>query len=209
MSAMLLCITIQEFYLINKETWKMHYKTVGRLLHQIQILLMSIQSKEYHVVQQLGILFLIQRKNKKQMCRKFYLNNKETMKWHYQYLYQNSFKGKHMSSIGSDQLNSQGMVHSQMIQRIVISASVLIFLIGSDIGIINGLYFFNLFLKTELDSAGNKFLSLEVINSGSLDNGIQQFIDFYYEQIAKILTDFENFQTSHQYETSFILKNTL
>ncbi|CAD8179383.1 unnamed protein product [Paramecium pentaurelia] len=117
-----------------------------------------------------------------------------------------AFKGKHIRSIGNDQLNSQETIHSQVIQRIVISASVLIFLIGSDIGIIIGLYFFNLFLKTVLDQAGNKFLSLEVIISGSLNYGIQYLIDSYYEQIATILTDFENFQTSHQYETSFIMK---
>ncbi|CAD8193683.1 unnamed protein product [Paramecium pentaurelia] len=48
MPAMLLCTTIEEFYLINKETLKMHYKTIGRLLHQIQIMLMSIQSEEFY-----------------------------------------------------------------------------------------------------------------------------------------------------------------
>ncbi|CAD8173876.1 unnamed protein product [Paramecium octaurelia] len=117
-----------------------------------------------------------------------------------------AFKGKHIRSIGNDQLNSQEAIHSEIIKRIIISIFVLIFLIGSDIGVIIGLYFFNLFLKTLLDQAGNEFQCLEVIISGSLNYGIQYLIDSYYEQIATILTDFENYQTSLQYETSYIMK---
>ncbi|CAD8097617.1 unnamed protein product [Paramecium sonneborni] len=117
-----------------------------------------------------------------------------------------AFKGRHIRSIGNDQLNSIGIVQSQIIQKICISVSILIFLIGSDIGIIIGLYFFNLFLKTLLDSANNQFQYLEIIISGSLNYGIQYLIDSYYEKIATVLTDFENFQTSFQYETSYIMK---
>ncbi|CAK70293.1 unnamed protein product (macronuclear) [Paramecium tetraurelia] len=117
-----------------------------------------------------------------------------------------SFKGQNIRSIENDQLNSIGVIHSKFIQRLIISIFILIFLIGSDIGIFVGLYYFNLYLKTKLDDLGNDFQYFEVIVTASLNYIIQLVIDQFYEQIATILTDFENFQTSYQYETSYIIK---
>lgn len=51
----------------------------------------------------------------------------------------------------------------------IISVFILIFLIGSDIGIFVGLYYFNLYLKTKLDDLGNDFQYFEVIVTASLN----------------------------------------
>ncbi|CAD8154924.1 unnamed protein product [Paramecium octaurelia] len=117
-----------------------------------------------------------------------------------------SFKGENVRSIENDELNSIGVIHSKFIQRLVISIFILIFLIGSDIGRIIGLYFFNLYLRSEFIDLGNYFQYFEVIVTASLNYIIQLLISSFYEQIATILTDFENFQTSYQYETSYIIK---
>lgn len=81
--------------------------------------------------------------------------------------------------------------------KLVISIFILVLLIGSDFGVIIGIYFFNLFLKAKFYEIVNKFYNLEIIISASLNFGIQKLIEKYYEQIATFLTDFENFQISN------------
>ncbi|CAD8075699.1 unnamed protein product [Paramecium primaurelia] len=117
-----------------------------------------------------------------------------------------SFKGQYLRSVENDELNSLRASQAQIMSKLVISIFILVLLIGSDFGVIIGIYFFNLFLKAKFNEIVNKFYNLDIIISASLNFGIQKLIEKYYEQIATFLTDFENFQISNQYETSYTIK---
>ncbi|CAD8121529.1 unnamed protein product [Paramecium sonneborni] len=117
-----------------------------------------------------------------------------------------SFKGNRIRSVENDELNSLGSSNTQIISRLGISIFILIFLIFADIGVMIGIYFFNLFLKLKFNDINNTFQNLEIIISATLNFGIQKIIEQYYEQIATFLTDFENLQIQNSYEKSYTIK---
>ncbi|CAK66063.1 unnamed protein product (macronuclear) [Paramecium tetraurelia] len=121
-------------------------------------------------------------------------------------LIRSSFKGEQIRSISTDQLNFTGIIHFQFFWRISISIFVLILIFGSDVCITIGLYFFNLYLESIFASTSIQFRNFEIIVTAILNYVIQIIVEYYYESIAIVLTDFENFQTVEHYENSYCLK---
>ncbi|CAD8050369.1 unnamed protein product [Paramecium primaurelia] len=135
----------------------------------------------------------------------FNIQNGQNYNYKYNQI-RSSFKGEQIRSISTDQLNFTGIIHFQFFWRISISIFVLILIFGSDVCITIGLYFFNLYLESIFIKAGIQFKNFEIIVTAILNFSIQIIVEYYYESIAVILTDFENFYTVEHYENSYCLK---
>ncbi|CAD8122840.1 unnamed protein product [Paramecium sonneborni] len=121
-------------------------------------------------------------------------------------LIRSSFRGDQIRSISTDLLNSTGTIHFHFFQRISVTIFVLFLIFGSDICITIGLYFFNLYLESKFKNSGIFLQNFEIIITACLNYIIQIIVEQYYESIAIMLTDFENFQTLEHYENSYCLK---